>query len=64
MAAGLQAATTSGRPVLLRVDEAEGHSVIGGTADQFHRFMADVIAFMMAETGMPAYQPPTKSDRQ
>ena len=63
MAAALQAATTSGRPVLLRVDVAEGHSVIGGTAEQFHQFMADLIAFMMAETGMRAYQLPTKADR-
>ena len=58
MAAALQAATTSSRPVLLRVDAAEGHSPIGGTADQFRLFMADVIAFMMTETEMPAYRSP------
>ena len=62
MAAALQAATTSERPVLLRVDEAEGH--FGGSTDeQLRQLMADRIAFMMAQTGMPPYQPPVEADR-
>jgi prolyl oligopeptidase len=51
MAAALQAATTSGRRVLLRVDEAAGHSPVGDTDDQYRSLMADLIAFMMAATG-------------
>jgi prolyl oligopeptidase len=56
MAAALQVATTSGRPVLLRVDEAAGHSPAGGTDEQFRQEMADWLAFIMAATGMPPYR--------
>jgi prolyl oligopeptidase len=59
MAAALQAATTSGRPVLLRVDEAAGHSPVGDTDDQYRALMADFIAFMMAETGTAPYRTAT-----
>ena len=58
MAAALQAATTSGRPVLLRVDEAAGHSPAGGTDEQFRQEMADWLAFIMTATGMPPYRAP------
>ena len=56
MAATLQAATASGRPVLLRVDEAAGH--MGQTAEQVQQLLADFYAFAMAQTGMPAYVAP------
>ncbi len=61
MAAALQAANTSGRPVLLRLDEAEGHGA-GSTDDQFRRFLADFLAFAIAATGTPA-QPPLQGHR-
>ena len=51
MAAALQAASTGGRPVLLRVDEAAGHA--GGTTEEQNRALhADILAFFMAETGI------------
>lgn len=56
MAAALQAATTSGRPVLLRVDEAAGHSPVGGTDEQFRQQIADWLAFIMSATGMSPYE--------
>jgi prolyl oligopeptidase len=59
MAAALQAATTSGRRVLLRVDEAAGHSPVGDTDDQYRSLMADLIAFMMAATGTAPYRTAT-----
>ncbi|MBA2571558.1 MAG: S9 family peptidase, partial [Gemmatimonadetes bacterium] len=50
MAAALQTATTSGRPVLLRVDDAEGHGA-ASTDDQFRRLVADFLVFALAATG-------------
>ena len=58
MAATLQAATTSGNPVLLRIDEAAGHMPQEQAADQVRQLVADVYAFVMARTGMPPYRPP------
>jgi prolyl oligopeptidase len=45
LAARLQAATTSGRPVLLRLEEHGGHG-FGATADQQESELADVLAFL------------------
>jgi prolyl oligopeptidase len=59
MAAALQAATTSSRPVLLRIDEAAGHMPATFTDEQRRQGLADVYAFTMAVSGMPAYRPPT-----
>jgi prolyl oligopeptidase len=56
MAAHLQAATSSGRPVLLLVDFDAGHG-IGSTKDQRDREMADQMAFLYWQIGLPAYQP-------
>ena len=64
MAAALQAATTSGRPVLLRVDESAGHMPQEETAEQRQRVTADIYAFVMAQTGMPAYRPPPSTQRR
>ena len=46
MAARLQAATTSGRPVLLRVDTHAGHG-LGSTREQRNQLTADILAFLL-----------------
>lgn len=56
MAARLQAATSSGRPVLLLVDPDAGHG-IGSTKSQRDRETADWLAFFYWQIGWPAYQP-------
>jgi len=45
MAARLQAATASGKPVLLRIDYEMGHG-IGTTEKQIQQEMADIWAFL------------------
>jgi prolyl oligopeptidase len=50
MTARLQAATTSGRPVLLRVDYDAGHG-IGSTKEQHQRLVADEWAFLLWQMG-------------
>lgn len=62
MAAALQAASTSGRPVLLRVDEEEGHGV--SSEEQWRQYLADMLAFVMAGTGMPSARPPAKASNR
>ena len=47
MAARLLAATTSGRPILVRVDRDAGHG-FGSTRDQAFAATADVYAFFLA----------------
>ena len=49
MAARLQAATTSGRPVLLRVEAHAGHG-LGSTREQHNRLIADTFAFLLQQT--------------
>ena len=48
MAARLQAASISGRPVLLRVDYDAGHGV-GSTKEQFNKKLADEYAFLFQQ---------------
>lgn len=48
MAARLQAATTSGRPVLLRVDPDAGHGY-GSTAAQHAELTTDILTFLLHE---------------
>ncbi|HEX8673544.1 MAG TPA: prolyl oligopeptidase family serine peptidase [Longimicrobium sp.] len=55
MAARLQAATTSGRPVLLRVDAEAGH--FGGAMSSNLESFADEIAFLLWQLGQPGFQP-------
>jgi prolyl oligopeptidase len=50
VAARLQAATTSGRPVLLRIDEQAGHG-IGSTRSQRDEELADELAFLLDHLG-------------
>ncbi len=57
MAARLQACTSSGKPILLRVDFDAGHG-IGSTRTQQDREAADTYAFLLWQTGVKAYQPP------
>jgi prolyl oligopeptidase len=56
MAARLQAATSSGKPILLRVDFDAGHGV-GSTRTQQDREAADTFAFLLWRTGAKDYQP-------
>lgn len=56
MAARLQAATASGRPVLLRLDFDAGHG-IGSTKGQRFEQLADGIAFVLWQAGAPDFQP-------
>jgi prolyl oligopeptidase len=54
MAARLQAATTSGKPVLLRADE-QGHGLVRDVAPQIDED-ADVYTFMLWQLGEPGFQ--------
>jgi prolyl oligopeptidase len=57
MAARLQAATASGKPVLLRVDYDAGHG-FGSSRAQSERLMADEWTFALWQLGSPDFQPP------
>jgi prolyl oligopeptidase len=52
MAARLQSATSSGRPVLLRVDNA-GHDSWGSTRSEVNALRADQLAFMLWQAQRP-----------
>jgi prolyl oligopeptidase len=57
MAARLQAATSSGKPILLRVDYGGGHG--GGSGEQqTQELMTDLISFDLWQLGVPGFQPP------
>ncbi len=56
MTARLQAATTSHKPILLRVDFDAGHG-IGSTRAQQDKESADTFAFLLWQTGVKDYQP-------
>jgi prolyl oligopeptidase len=56
MTARLQASTNSGKPVLLRVDYDAGHGM-GSTKSQREVELADEIAFLFWQLGVPGYQP-------
>src|ERR1051325_375848 len=56
MAARLQAASNSGKPVLLRVEFEAGHG-IGSTRTQQDREAADTYAFLLWQLGVTEYQP-------
>ena len=57
MTARLQAATTSGKPVLLRVEYQGGHVSMGGTQEQLEETMADDWSFLLWQFGVPGFQP-------
>jgi prolyl oligopeptidase len=56
MAARLQAASTSGKPVLLRVDFDAGHGY-GSTKKQRNEELADTLAFLLWQFGVKGYTP-------
>ena len=56
-AARLQAATSSGRPVLLRVEMQGGHG-IGSTYSQEEVETTDTYAFLLWQLGVEGFQPP------
>ena len=56
MAARLQAATTSGKPVLLRIDYDAGHG-FGSTKKQRYEERADNFAFLLWQFGVKGFQP-------
>lgn len=57
MTARLQAATSSGKPVLLRVDYGGGHG--GGSGREGYRQrLADSWSFLLWQFGVPEFQPP------
>jgi prolyl oligopeptidase len=56
MTARLQAATSSGKPVLLRVDYEAGHGV-GNTKTQREKENADEWSFLLWQFGIPEFQP-------
>ena len=56
LASRLSAATTSGRPVLLRLDYDGGHG-IGATREQAQRQIADRWSFALWQAGVPGFQP-------
>lgn len=57
MTARLQVATSSQKPVLLRVDFAGGHGDMGGTKMQHQESMADEFSFLLWQLGAPEFQP-------
>ena len=56
MAARLQAASTSGKPVLLRIDYDAGHG-IGSNRSQREQQLADEWSFALWQMGDPGFQP-------
>jgi prolyl oligopeptidase len=56
MAARLQAATSSKKPILLRVDYDAGHGM-GSTRAQHDLEFADEMSFLLWQDGDPAFQP-------
>ena len=61
MAARLQAASTSGKPVLLRVDFASGHGV-GTSRAQLDEEHADIYSFLLWQFGDADFQPSTLTE--
>jgi prolyl oligopeptidase len=57
MSARLQAATTSQKPVLLRVDYAGGHGGLGANQKQRYESLADEWSFLFWQLGVAGFQP-------
>jgi prolyl oligopeptidase len=56
MAARLQQASTSGKPVLLRLDMQSGHG-LGTPRDRSNAELADIYSFLLWQMGEPEFQP-------
>jgi prolyl oligopeptidase len=63
MTARLQAATSSRKPVLLRVDYDAGHGM-GSTRGQHDLEYGDEMSFLLWQDGDPDFQPPTANARK
>ena len=57
MTARLQAASSSGKPVLLRVDYAGGHGAMGATREQANEQLADEWSFLLWQFAVPEFRP-------
>jgi prolyl oligopeptidase len=57
MTARLQAATSSGKPVVLRVDYAGGHGTMGAARAQAYEQFADEWSFLLWQFGVPGFRP-------
>ncbi|MGA2395512.1 MAG: prolyl oligopeptidase family serine peptidase [Candidatus Lustribacter sp.] len=55
-AARLAAASSSGRPILLRVDYDSGHGFLASSRAQSDRLLADEYSFLLWQLGDPAFQ--------
>ncbi|MBV9271377.1 MAG: S9 family peptidase, partial [Candidatus Eremiobacteraeota bacterium] len=55
MTAALQAATTSGRPILLRVDYDAGHGFLAASRKQSEELLTDEYSFLLWQTQDPAF---------
>ncbi|MBV9277930.1 MAG: prolyl oligopeptidase family serine peptidase, partial [Candidatus Eremiobacteraeota bacterium] len=65
MTARLQAATTSGKPVLLRVDYDAGHGFLAASRTQSEQLLTDEYAFLLWQCGDPAFRAiPTRVSAQ
>jgi prolyl oligopeptidase len=62
MTARLQAASASGKPVLLRVEYAGGHGM-GSTKTQYQDQTADEWSFLLWQFGIPEFQPTAASSK-
>ena len=62
MAARLQASTTSGKPILLRVDYDAGHGM-GSTKSQRDEELTDELAFLFWQLGVAEYQPTAQAHK-
>jgi prolyl oligopeptidase len=56
--AKLQRSTTSGKPVLLRVDFDAGHSLLGASREQVEAVYTDMYAFLFWQLGDPSFAYP------
>jgi prolyl oligopeptidase len=56
MTARLQSATSSGKPILLRVDYDAGHGGIGATKKQHSVLLTDQFSFLLWQLGDPDFQ--------
>ena len=61
-AARLMAATSSGKPILVRLDYDAGHGV-GATKQQMLAERADMLSFLLWQMGQPGYQPAEPAGR-
>jgi prolyl oligopeptidase len=53
--AKLQRSTTSGKPVLLRVDFDAGHGLLGASREQARAFSTDLYGFLLWQLGDPDF---------